>query len=168
MRLVDPTPETYKVLLELLRSQLTEGSGETMFEIGVGGWHQLLSLMFARWGTQGHHCRANGKLSCDVDKTCKRMLCRHLALKNSQGVFITILSSLRLFIVETFFISHPTHTFVLPPNCDVMQRNVTLQEEGGDVVEYLVRNRCDGDDFIEVRVAVVGNVDAGKRYFILS
>ncbi len=37
------------------------------------------------------------------------------------------------------------------------------QEEQGAAGEYLVRRRTDGDDFIEVRVAVVGNVDAGKR-----
>lgn len=34
--------------------------------------------------------------------------------------------------------------------------------EEGTVAEYLVRNRADENDFMEVRVAVVGNVDAGK------
>lgn len=34
--------------------------------------------------------------------------------------------------------------------------------EEGNVAEYLVRNRADENDFMEVRVAVVGNVDAGK------
>lgn len=37
LRFVEPPSETYKVLLDLLRSQLTEGSGETIFEIGVAG-----------------------------------------------------------------------------------------------------------------------------------
>ncbi|KAL5018142.1 hypothetical protein ScPMuIL_003864 [Solemya velum] len=34
--------------------------------------------------------------------------------------------------------------------------------EGGLVVEYLLRRRVETDDFMELRVAVVGNVDAGK------
>lgn len=36
------------------------------------------------------------------------------------------------------------------------------QEEGGTVAEFLVRVRAEEKDFTEVRVAVVGNVDAGK------
>ncbi|EGD83030.1 GTP-binding protein 1 [Salpingoeca rosetta] len=38
----------------------------------------------------------------------------------------------------------------------------THDEEAGKVAEYLVRRRCAPDQFSEVRVAVVGNVDAGK------
>ncbi|CAD5122766.1 DgyrCDS11174 [Dimorphilus gyrociliatus] len=34
--------------------------------------------------------------------------------------------------------------------------------EGGVIKEFLVRKRAEGEDFMEVRVAVVGNVDAGK------
>ncbi|XP_066040230.1 GTP-binding protein 1 isoform X2 [Chamaea fasciata] len=36
------------------------------------------------------------------------------------------------------------------------------QEAGGKVCDYLVRKRVGDNDFLEVRVAVVGNVDAGK------
>eukprot|EP01147_Barroeca_monosierra_P008542 gene8542-989_t len=36
------------------------------------------------------------------------------------------------------------------------------EEEAGKVAEYLVRKRCAPDQFSEVRIAVVGNVDAGK------
>uniref|UniRef100_A0A8C9D0X9 GTP-binding protein 1 n=2 Tax=Felidae TaxID=9681 RepID=A0A8C9D0X9_PANLE len=36
------------------------------------------------------------------------------------------------------------------------------QEAGGRVRDYLVRKRVGDNDFLEVRVAVVGNVDAGK------
>jgi hypothetical protein len=32
----------------------------------------------------------------------------------------------------------------------------------------LLLNRCTGADFNEVRIAVVGNVDAGKRYELSS
>ncbi|XP_077979882.1 GTP-binding protein 1-like [Glandiceps talaboti] len=42
----------------------------------------------------------------------------------------------------------------------VLLRERTLQE--GIVAEYLVRKKADEQDFYEVRVAVVGNVDAGK------
>lgn len=34
--------------------------------------------------------------------------------------------------------------------------------EGGIIADYLIRLRADSNDFQEVRVAVVGNVDAGK------
>eukprot|EP00118_Oscarella_pearsei_P005708 m.26239 g.26239 ORF g.26239 m.26239 type:complete len:621 (+) comp29204_c0_seq3:170-2032(+) len=36
------------------------------------------------------------------------------------------------------------------------------QEDGGEVAEFLIRKNQVEEDFIEVRVAVVGNVDAGK------
>lgn len=42
---------------------------------------------------------------------------------------------------------------------------VTLREravEGGTVAEYLLRQKLESQDFMEIRVAVVGNVDAGK------
>ncbi|XP_070580603.1 GTP-binding protein 1-like [Ptychodera flava] len=42
----------------------------------------------------------------------------------------------------------------------VLLRERTLQ--GGKVAEYLVRKKPDDEDFYEIRVAVVGNVDAGK------
>lgn len=46
-------------------------------------------------------------------------------------------------------------------NADVVLLREKPAEEG-TVAEYLVRNRVDENDFMEVRVAVVGNVDAGK------
>ncbi|KAK7493333.1 hypothetical protein BaRGS_00015459 [Batillaria attramentaria] len=42
---------------------------------------------------------------------------------------------------------------------------VTLRErtvEGGTVAEFLLRQKLESQDFMEIRVAVVGNVDAGK------
>lgn len=108
LKLVDPTPETYKVLLDLLRSQITEGSGETIFEIGVG----------------------DGEPKGITAEQMASSVATLTKLANECSADISLLR--------------------------------TRKEEGGDVVEYLVRNRCDGDDFIEIRVAVVGNVDAGK------
>lgn len=46
-------------------------------------------------------------------------------------------------------------------NADIVLLREKPAEEG-TVAEYLVRNRVDENDFMEVRVAVVGNVDAGK------
>lgn len=40
----------------------------------------------------------------------------------------------------------------------------TKVEKEGEVAEVLVRTRLGGDDFRDIRVAVVGNVDAGKRF----
>lgn len=36
-------------------------------------------------------------------------------------------------------------------------------EGAGQVAEYLVRRKCSEEEFSELRIAVVGNVDAGKR-----
>ncbi|CAH3162768.1 unnamed protein product [Porites lobata] len=52
---------------------------------------------------------------------------------------------------------------LLAETCDadvVLLREKPAEE--GTVAEYLVRVRADENDFMEVRVAVVGNVDAGK------
>ena len=52
----------------------------------------------------------------------------------------------------------------LSNTCDAdISRLRTHDEEAGQVAEFLVRRRCAPDKFSEVRVAVVGNVDAGKR-----
>ncbi|KAK2142972.1 hypothetical protein LSH36_891g02046 [Paralvinella palmiformis] len=47
----------------------------------------------------------------------------------------------------------------LNADCVVLRQRL---EKAGTVAEYLVRKRADEKDFMEVRVAVVGNVDAGK------
>ena len=39
----------------------------------------------------------------------------------------------------------------------------TKSETDGKVAEYLVRSAPSTGDFMDIRVAVVGNVDAGKR-----
>ncbi len=36
------------------------------------------------------------------------------------------------------------------------------------VKEFLIRKQSDVEDFTEVRVAVVGNVDAGKEFFFVA
>lgn len=46
-------------------------------------------------------------------------------------------------------------------NCECVQLR-DRQEKAGVVAEFLLRVRADEKDFMEVRVAVVGNVDAGK------
>lgn len=46
-------------------------------------------------------------------------------------------------------------------NCDCTLLRERLADKG-KIEEYLIRQRHDEDDFLEVKVAVVGNVDAGK------
>ncbi|XP_041723353.1 GTP-binding protein 1 isoform X1 [Coregonus clupeaformis] len=50
--------------------------------------------------------------------------------------------------------------------CEQMEADLILLRErsdaGGKVRDYLIRRRVGEEDFLEVRVAVVGNVDAGK------
>ena len=48
--------------------------------------------------------------------------------------------------------------------CDAVATRLRTREVGHDLhcSDWLVRRKETADDFIEVRVAVVGNVDAGK------
>ncbi|KAM9314617.1 GTP-binding protein 1-like isoform 1-T2 [Pholidichthys leucotaenia] len=50
--------------------------------------------------------------------------------------------------------------------CEQIEADLILLRErtdtGGKMLDYLIRRRVDEQDFLEVRVAVVGNVDAGK------
>jgi len=46
-------------------------------------------------------------------------------------------------------------------NCEIVELRRKIEAEG-EVVEYLVRQNTTEEDFTEVRIAVVGNVDAGK------
>lgn len=48
----------------------------------------------------------------------------------------------------------------IPADCVLLRQRKS--HEPGIIAEYLVRRRADEKDFMEIRVAVVGNVDAGK------
>ncbi|XP_046651095.1 GTP-binding protein 1-like [Daphnia pulicaria] len=47
----------------------------------------------------------------------------------------------------------------LEADCVVLRERTC---ECGIVGQYLIRHRADQEDFVEIRVAVIGNVDAGK------
>ncbi|RWS24817.1 GTP-binding protein 1-like protein [Leptotrombidium deliense] len=47
-------------------------------------------------------------------------------------------------------------------NCDYVLLRKRKGESAGEVADYLIRIKAETNDFHEVRVAVVGNVDAGK------
>ena len=53
-----------------------------------------------------------------------------------------------------------------PDNNNIVKENETNTNNNSNnnnvIKEFLVRNNFDTDDFMEVRVAVVGNVDSGK------
>lgn len=55
-----------------------------------------------------------------------------------------------------------TLTSIAQPQNLEMVKLRERKEAGGIVVEYLLRKTLEPEDFMEVRVAVVGNVDAGK------
>ncbi len=42
-------------------------------------------------------------------------------------------------------------------------RERTVEEGKRSTAQFLVRRRCEEKDFMEIRIAVVGNVDAGKK-----
>lgn len=105
--LVSPTTEEYDGLVSLIRKQIREGHGETLYEIGgaIGGEDAGL---------------------CDED------------MKASVATLESISDHL---------------------DCEL---NHLRDKENGTVSEYLIREKKTDEDFTEVRVAVVGNVDAGK------
>jgi GTPase len=47
-------------------------------------------------------------------------------------------------------------------NADCVELRLRRGEKGATVGQYLIRQKLDETDFMEIRVAVVGNVDAGK------
>lgn len=47
-------------------------------------------------------------------------------------------------------------------NADCVELRLRRGEKGTTVGQYLIRQKVDENDFMEIRVAVVGNVDAGK------
>jgi len=54
------------------------------------------------------------------------------------------------------------HSLAVACDADCRQLRRRTMEGGKEVVQYLIRKKMDDTDFMEVRVAVVGNVDAGK------
>ncbi|XP_020783091.1 GTP-binding protein 1-like [Boleophthalmus pectinirostris] len=107
--LVSPNAKQYDALLRHLRERIEEGSGETIYVIGMG--------------SDGGDYGLNA-LDMEASVATVKSLCE------------TIDADLVL----------------------LRER----PESGGQVRDYLIRRRVGEQDFLEVRVAVVGNVDAGK------
>uniref|UniRef100_A0A3B4B4F0 GTP-binding protein 1 n=1 Tax=Periophthalmus magnuspinnatus TaxID=409849 RepID=A0A3B4B4F0_9GOBI len=107
--LVSPNAKQYDALLRHLRERIEEGSGETIYVIGMG--------------SDGGDYGLNA-LDMEASVATVHSLCE------------TIDADLVL----------------------LRER----PESGGQVRDYLIRRRVGEQDFLEVRVAVVGNVDAGK------
>ncbi|KAK7930582.1 hypothetical protein WMY93_006977 [Mugilogobius chulae] len=107
--LVSPNAKQYDALLRHLRDRIDEGSGETIYVIGMG--------------SDGGDYGLN---EADMEAS------------------VATVHSL----------------------CEQIEADLVLlrerPESGGQVRDYLIRRRVGEQDFLEVRVAVVGNVDAGK------
>ncbi|XP_077590090.1 GTP-binding protein 1 isoform X1 [Stigmatopora nigra] len=109
MALVSPNGEQYDSLLNQLKDRMDEGSGETIYVVGIG--------------SDGGDWGLNEK-DMEASEATVRSMCAQL-------------------------------------DSDLIPLRERTEAEGL-VRDYLIR-RCVGElDFLEVRVAVVGNVDAGK------
>nr|XP_061805160.1 GTP-binding protein 1-like isoform X2 [Nerophis lumbriciformis] len=109
LALVSPNGEQYDSLLSQLRERMEEGSGETIYVVGIG--------------SDGGDWGLNEK-DMEASEATVRSMCAQL-------------------------------------DSDLIPLRERTEAEGL-VRDYLIR-RCVGElDFLEVRVAVVGNVDAGK------
>ncbi|XP_072527294.1 GTP binding protein 1, like [Salminus brasiliensis] len=109
LALVSPTGGQYDCLLKELRSRMEEGSGETMYVVGVG----------SDGGDYGLDEKDMAASVATVQSLCEQIDADLVLLRERR-------------------------------------------ESGGRVRDYLIRRRVAENDFMEVRVAVVGNVDAGK------
>eukprot|EP00035_Acanthoeca_spectabilis_P022042 m.441661 g.441661 ORF g.441661 m.441661 type:complete len:575 (-) comp18690_c0_seq1:1374-3098(-) len=109
-RLVEPTEEVRRILLDVLKAQLKECNHELFFDIGRGV----------------DDPSGDGLSKAELDASIETLK----ALAGEIGAEVI-----------------PLRTKV---------------EKEGEVAEVLVRTRLGGDDFRDIRVAVVGNVDAGK------
>ncbi|KAG1676001.1 GTP-binding protein 1 [Nymphon striatum] len=112
--LVSPTAAQYDVLLARLKQKIEDGSGEAIYELGVG----------------------EKKLIADgVDSGLG---------EEEMAASVATLQSLANTICA---------------DC-ILLRQKKIEKKC--VSEHLVRKKADEEDFMEIRVAVVGNVDAGK------
>ncbi|XP_003964589.1 GTP-binding protein 1 isoform X2 [Takifugu rubripes] len=109
LALVSPNGEQYDSLLRQLRDRMEEGSGETIYVVGMGSDG-------GDWGLDEKDMEASVATVCSM---CEQLDTDLILLR---------------------------------------ERN----ESAGLVRDYLIRRRVGELDFLEVRVAVVGNVDAGK------
>ncbi|XP_061740897.1 GTP-binding protein 1 isoform X2 [Nerophis ophidion] len=109
LALVSPNGEQYDSLLSQLRDRMEEGSGETIYVVGMG--------------SDGSDWGLNDK-DMEAAEATVRSMCAQL-------------------------------------NADLIPLRERTEAEGL-VRDYLIRRRVGELDFLEVRVAVVGNVDAGK------
>uniref|UniRef100_A0A3P9KZ05 GTP-binding protein 1 n=1 Tax=Oryzias latipes TaxID=8090 RepID=A0A3P9KZ05_ORYLA len=109
LALVSPNGEQYDLLLRQLRDRMDEGSGETIYVVGMGSDG-------GDWGLNESDMEAS---VATVRSLCEQLDADLIPLRDRS-------------------------------------------EAAGLVRDYLIRRRVGELDFLEVRVAVVGNVDAGK------
>ncbi|KAM7131138.1 GTP-binding protein 1 isoform 8-T8 [Ciconia maguari] len=144
--MVSPTSEQYDSLLRQMSERIDEGCGETIYVIGQGSVHIQIPIVVSVPG------RMTWLLA--VARWCS----------------MTVLCPLNIILDGTEYglseADMEASYATLKSMAEQIEADVILlrehQEAGGKVRDYLVRKRVGDNDFLEVRVAVVGNVDAGK------
>lgn len=186
--LVSPTSEQFDLLLRQLRERLDDGRGETIYEIGIGlGKHIFIdafSVFTVKSEMASFHFN-DGQLSCAhvCNLMMKHLLQFHMLHIQVQNLYQCQAGYDEIYLYFIFLtklnISFPDYTeaglaedefdasvatlkslaSTLDSDCKELRQR---QLEKGLTGQFLVRKRLDEQDFLEIRVAVVGNVDAGK------
>ncbi|XP_063727797.1 GTP-binding protein 1-like [Symsagittifera roscoffensis] len=156
--LVRPSDREWTLIERYLSQRITEGHGEFVLELGSGEVDEL------------------GLLKSDLDesvstlkKVCEKIncTCMQLRLKQTTTATQTAVPSSNGTLNGCADVEYDSAT---GPNASKNGSNdgIGETEENVDdpnvkwVSDFLIRKQVDECDFIEVRVAVVGNVDAGK------
>ncbi|RUS21544.1 GTP-binding protein 1-like protein [Endogone sp. FLAS-F59071] len=137
LKLVDPSPERFEHLVTQLKWRLAEGGGEAMYEIGVSDDGSFVGL-------------SSEDMAASVD-TLRRMA----------SLLDADVSIIREVTVDQPPTTINTTTGNASSRYDPTKELISLP--GNKVVEALVRRRLTEDQqFMEIRVAMVGGQDAGK------
>ncbi|RUS32215.1 GTP binding protein 1 [Jimgerdemannia flammicorona] len=143
LKLVDPSPERFEHLVTQLKWRLAEGGGEAMYEIGVSDDGSFVGL-------------SNDDMTASID-TLRRMA----------SFLDADVSIIREVTVEQPPTTINTTTGNASSRYDLTKE--LISHPGNKVVEALIRRRLKEDQqFMEIRVAIVGGQDAGKSTLLGS
>ena len=147
--LVSPTEKQYDWLVVDLRRRLADGNGENIYQIGL--WQTLPEL---EESPVEEPCSPLTPTSPDSPSRALKTISPKGSQIRQEEVPGLSQQDFQASIATLLSLSTAC-------NCE----STLLREnkvDAGMTAEYLVRARIREDDFAEVRVAVVGNVDAGK------
>lgn len=144
--LINPDEDSYSFILQHLRDKLATGNGETLFQIGVDGEFsfRIKFQLYTAPSSLNHIARHSSNLtSLVIIIECNDNGLTEDEMTESVATLSRAVADL---------------------NADyVLLRQKTIENGNGRLIgDYLIREKAKSNDFYEVRVAVVGNVDAGK------